>query len=78
MRKLRVTIASVILALILSATALAGDMGAPGATEQPPPGQSQSLTGDMGAPGVASATEIAINPATDLVMNLLQIILTLF
>lgn len=53
MRKLRNLAAALVMALVLSAAAIAGDMQGPGYTPPPPPPPpvTQGQGGDMGSPG---------------------------
>jgi hypothetical protein len=83
MKSLKKVCAAVLLTLILSLTALAGDMSC-GITAPPPPPQSQSATtGDMSAGivstgGAAGDEAMAFNPVTETALNLIQSLLALF
>lgn len=84
MRNLQRFCAVAILTLALALSAFAGDMSTPGVKAPPPrpqqslitgemPGAGASATGDMGVPGVA-----ALDPATGIVLSLLQSVRSLF
>jgi hypothetical protein len=83
MKSLKKVCAAVLLTLILSLSALAGDMSC-GITAPPPPPQSQSATtGDMPAgiastDGAAGDEAMAFNPVTEIALNLIQSLLALF
>ena len=81
MRNLKKLCATCVLTLVLTLPAFAGDMLA-GATAPPPPPppDSSSATGDMGTgiTGDMSAGVTATDPATEVMLSLLQGLLSLF
>jgi hypothetical protein len=82
MEKLQRFSAAVLLTFALAWTALAGDIGTPGATAPAP--QQSSVTGDIGTPGVTTTGQIptpgvvALDPVTEAALNLFQSLLLLF
>lgn len=83
MKKLQQLCAVVILTFVLSFSALAGDMGCPGAVAPPPPPVQTSLTGDMGCPGVVdtnstqTSNTTVVDPITQAALDLLTSALSL-
>jgi hypothetical protein len=77
MRRLRQLTMAVLLALMVSAPALAGIIDCP--PEAPPePPASATATGIIGAPPSAEAVTPATDPVVDVALNLLQSVLSLF
>ena len=81
MKTFRQFCAAVVLTLALVLSALAGEIGTPGAKAPPPQssmaGETQfpgaACTGDMSAPGV-----VALDPVTEAALSLLRSLLLLF
>ena len=71
MKRIQRLIATFVLTIVLTLSAIAGNMPAPGVVEPPPP-PSTTVTGEM-ATGVT-----ATDPGTDIFLNLLQSLLSLF
>ncbi len=80
MKKLNKLFASVVLSLLLSVSALAGDgIIWPLRTDPPPPPSSSVATNDESATeGTTETGETATDPATLIALNLLQSVLALF
>jgi hypothetical protein len=82
MKQLRFSLAATILALALSVPAFAGDMQA-GITAQPPSQPTASAAGDIQC-GAALTSETTnsenttVNPVTEIALNLIQSVLSLF
>lgn len=51
MSKMKSTLAATVLTLVLTAPALAGNIGTPGATPPPPPPPPAAESGNIGTPG---------------------------
>jgi hypothetical protein len=82
MKSLKKVCAAVLLTLILSLAALAGDMSC-GITAPPPPQSQSATTGDMSAgiastDGAAGDEAMAFNSVTETALNLIQSLLALF
>ena len=78
MKLLRKTFATALLSLLLSVPASAGDMPGGIITLPPPPNHQQSLATievSVTSPGCAA---IALDPVTEIAVNMLQSVLSLF
>ncbi len=79
MKKLNKLFASVVLSLLLSASALAGDgIIMPMRTDPPPPSSSVATNDESATEGVTETGDTATDPATLIALNLLQSVLALF
>ena len=86
MNNLRRFCAALALGLVLSLSAVAGEIGCPGITSNPPPPPPSQViaTGDILTPGIAAtgdtpATDLAaLDPLTEITLSLLQSVLSLF
>ncbi len=83
MKNLQRFCATLVLTLVLSLPAFAGDILIPGATS-PTPRQQSSVTGDISMPGAAATGDIqapgatTLDPATEAALSLFQSLLLLF
>jgi hypothetical protein len=83
MKNFRQFCAAVVLALLFTIFASAGEIPGPGVTNPPPPQQS-SVTGDMPGPGatatgdVSTLDVIALDPVIETTLNLLQSVMFFF
>jgi hypothetical protein len=83
MKKLQRFCATVVLALVLASSALAGEILIPGATNSPSQQQS-SVTGEIGCPGATATGEMsgpgvaALDPFTEAALSLVQGLMSLF
>jgi hypothetical protein len=83
MKNLRQFCAGIVLTLALGSSALAGDIGAPGVSNPPPPHTTSvladtrfpkaSATGEISTPGVTN-----LDPVIEAALSLLQSLLALF
>ena len=71
MKKLQQFCSAVVLMLLLTFSAIAGDIQAPGVAVEPPP--QTALTGDMGSPKA-----VALDPLTEITLKMLESILSIF
>jgi hypothetical protein len=79
MKKLNKLFASVVLSLLLSVSALAGDgIIWPLRTDPPPPPSSVATNDESATEGITETGETATDPATLIALNLLQSVLALF
>lgn len=82
MKNFRQYCAAVVLAMVLTIFASAGEIPGPG--DGPPPTRQSSLTGDIGFPGVTATGDIsypgvaALDPMTEAALSLLYNLLLLF
>lgn len=83
MKKFRQFCVAVVLAVVFTIFASAGEIPGPGAESSPPP-QHSSITGDIGFPGVTATGDIsypgmaALDPVTEAALSLLQNIFLIF
>jgi hypothetical protein len=83
MKNFRQFCAAVVLALVFTIFASAGEIPGPGVPNSPPPQQS-SITGDIGFPGVTATGDISypgvamLDPVTEAALSLLQSIFSIF
>jgi hypothetical protein len=80
MRHLKQLCAACVLALVLALPAFAGNMEAGITSPQPSSTSSATMQGNMeaGITGEMTTGATAINPATEIILNLLQSLLSLF
>ena len=73
MKPLRQFCAAVAFTLVLSFSAFAGDIQAPGVVSQPPPPPQSVVTGDMADPCI-----VVLDPLTEITLSMLESILYIF
>jgi hypothetical protein len=72
MKNLRQFCSAVVFTLVLTFSAFAGDIQAPGVTAQPPPPPQSLSTGDLGDPGA-----VALDPLTEITLKMLESMLSI-
>ena len=86
MKSLRKLCAIVVLTLAIAVPAFPGDISCPGATPPPPPELSQGcVAGDISCPGASSGSsytnvpdQSGLDPVTELTLDLIQTLMSLF
>lgn len=83
MHKLRQSCAAVILTAVFTLSAFAGDIGMPGATNPPPREQTYTaseirFSGATAEGDILTSDIAALDPATELMLSVLQTLLPLF
>ncbi len=81
MKKLQHLCMAAVFTLMLTTATLAGDIATGGFTPPPPPppdGFSATTSGDTQTPGVVQNPEAISDPVTDIALNLLQTMLSVF
>jgi len=82
MKKLQQFCFALVLGLVLTISAPAGEIPGPGTTTPPPP--PSSVMGEIPGPGIESTSEMsasdvtALDPVTEAMLSLLQSILSIF
>ncbi|MDT5122463.1 MAG: hypothetical protein QOC96_1945 [Acidobacteriota bacterium] len=82
MKNLRQFCAAVVLTLVFTFSAFAGDMQTPGVVDPPPP--PPSMMADTSTPsatiatGTATQDVVAVDPVTEAALSLLQSVLSIF